>query len=110
CVMRRPAFGRRKKPRIEHASLAERMAGALPRSSRGGRAQVAEWLAGIGRTAPGETLSALLAAHPPLAQVLGGIAASAPYLWHLAQADPERLLRLLTNDPETAWAALLLRL
>jgi [glutamine synthetase] adenylyltransferase / [glutamine synthetase]-adenylyl-L-tyrosine phosphorylase len=108
--MRRPASGKRKKPGIEHTSLAERMAGALPRVSRGGRAQVVEWLAGIGRTASGETLSALLAAHPALAKVLGGIAESAPYLWHLAQADPARLLRLLTNDPETAWVALLSRL
>ena len=27
--------------------------------------------------------------------------------WELARADPARLLRLLTNDPETEWAALL---
>src|SRR5262249_26254587 len=89
CVLRRPGSGRRKKPGIAPAWPARRMAGALPRGARGGGAKVAEWLAGTGRTASGETLSALLGAHPPLAQVLGGIAASAPYLWHLAQADPE---------------------
>ena len=40
-------------------------------------------------------------------QSLGGIADFAPYLWDLAGADPARLPRLLTNDPETEWAALL---
>src|ERR1700722_11886924 len=105
--MRRPASGKRKKRSVEQASLARRMAGALPRASRQGRAQVAEWLPSIGRTTSGKALASLVAGHPALAKVLGGIADSAPYLWELACADPARLLRLLTNDPETEWAALL---
>ncbi len=105
--MRRPASGKRTKLAVEQASLAGRMAGALPRASRRGRARVAEWLASIGRTASGEALSTLVATHPALAKVLAGIAESAPYIWELAGTDPARLLRLLSKDPETEWAALL---
>jgi [glutamine synthetase] adenylyltransferase / [glutamine synthetase]-adenylyl-L-tyrosine phosphorylase len=105
--MRRPKSGRRKKRDLEQASLAGRMAGALPRASRQGRAPLAEWLSSIGRTAPGKALASLVAEHPALAKALGGIAGSAPYLWDLARADPARLLRLLTSDPEIEWAALL---
>ena len=105
--MRRPTSGKRKKTVVKLASLAGGMAGALPRASRQGRADVAEWLVSIGRTASGEALAALVAAHPAMAKTLAGIAESAPYIWQLAGADPERLLRLLRNDPETEWAALL---
>jgi glutamate-ammonia-ligase adenylyltransferase len=105
--MRRPASGKRTKRAFAQDTLAGRMAGALPRVSRRGRAQFAEWLASIGQTASGEALSALVAAHPSLAKALAGIAESAPYLWELAAADPARLLRLLTNDPEAEWASLL---
>jgi [glutamine synthetase] adenylyltransferase / [glutamine synthetase]-adenylyl-L-tyrosine phosphorylase len=105
--MRRPKSGKRKKRDLEQASLAGRMAGTLPRASRQGRARIAEWLSSIGRTASGKALASLVAEHPALAKALGGIADSAPYLWDLARADPARLLRLLANDPETEWAALL---
>jgi hypothetical protein len=105
--MRRPASGKSMKRSVELASLAGRMAGTLPRASRQGRAQVAEWLSNIGRTASGKALGSLVAGHPAVAKALGGIAGSAPYLWDLTCADPARLLRLLTNDPETEWAALL---
>ena len=103
--MRRPAAGKRRKPAIERVSLVARMTGALPRASPSGRAQVAEWLASIGRTASGEALSALVAAYPALAKTLAGIAKSAPYIWQLARADPARLSQLLSNDPETEWTA-----
>jgi len=106
--MRRPFSGGRKKRDLAPASLAERMARALPRASRPGRARVAEWLSRIDRTASGKALAALLAAHPALAKTLDGIAVSAPYLWGLARADPARLLRLLGNDPEAELAALLI--
>jgi glutamate-ammonia-ligase adenylyltransferase len=105
--MRRLLTGGRKKQAPEHASLAVRMTGALPRALRPGRARVTEWLSGIDRTVSGKGLAALLAAHPALAKTLDGIAVSAPYLWDLARADPARLLRLLGNDPEAELAALL---
>ena len=41
------------------------------------------------------------------ANLLGGIAEAAPYLWDLIRADPARLLRLLSGDPEEELAALL---
>jgi glutamate-ammonia-ligase adenylyltransferase len=104
--MRRLLSGKRKNRGVEHASLAGRMAGAVPRASRQGRAAVSGWLSGIAPTASGKALVALLAEHAALKKTLEGIALSAPYLWDLARADPARLLRLLANDPETELAAL----
>jgi glutamate-ammonia-ligase adenylyltransferase len=104
--MRRLLSGKRKNRGVEHASLAGRMAGAVPRASRQGRTAVSGWLSGIAPTAPGKALVALLAEHAALKKTLEGIALSAPYLWDLARADPARLLRLLANDPETELAAL----
>jgi [glutamine synthetase] adenylyltransferase / [glutamine synthetase]-adenylyl-L-tyrosine phosphorylase len=105
--MRRPIIGKRKKGGGEQASLAARMTGALPRTSRQDRGEVADWLSRIARTAAGKTLAALVAEHAALAKTLDGIAISAPYLWDLARADPARLLRLLTNDPQSELTALL---
>ena len=105
--MRRPKSGKRKKRGLEQASLAGRMAGALPRASRPGQAHAAEWLSSIVRTASGKALSSLAAEHPALAKALAGIAGCAPYLWDLARADPARLLRLLTHDAEAELTALL---
>jgi [glutamine synthetase] adenylyltransferase / [glutamine synthetase]-adenylyl-L-tyrosine phosphorylase len=79
----------------------------LPLPTAQGRARAAEWLSGIARTAAGKAVRSLLEEHPPLASLLGGIAAAAPYLWDLVRADPSRLLRLLSHDPEDELAALL---
>ncbi len=105
--MRWPASGKQKKRNLDRAALVQRMAGVLPRASRQGRAEVAAWLSSIGRTASGKAIATLVAEHPPLTKVLGGIAGSAPYLWELVRADPARLPRLLTSDPEVELAALL---
>ncbi len=105
--MRRPVSGKRKKPGSEPTALAARMTGALPRTSRQGRTDVADWLSGVARTAPGKALAALVAEHAALAKTLDGIAIAAPYLWELARSDPARLLRLLANDPQSEMAALL---
>ena len=97
--MRRPASGKRpKKHTLDKAASVARMAGALPRPSRQGRACVAEWLAGMARTATGKAIASLVAEYPPLASVLGGIADSSPYLWDLVRADPARFLRLLGGN------------
>jgi glutamate-ammonia-ligase adenylyltransferase len=106
--MRRPASGKRpRKHTLDKAVSVARMAGALPRPSRQGRARVAEWLAGMARTATGKAIASLVAEHPPLASVLGGIADSSPYLWDLVRADPARSLHLLGGDADAALTALL---
>jgi [glutamine synthetase] adenylyltransferase / [glutamine synthetase]-adenylyl-L-tyrosine phosphorylase len=105
-MMRRPASGKRPKHSFDEAALARRMAGALPRASRQGRAHVAEWLSSMARTAAGKAIGSFVAEHPPLANVLGGIADSSPYLWDLVRADPARFLRLLCGDADAALAAL----
>ena len=105
--MRRPATGKR--PRTDRGDAAPvwRLNGALPVSTAAGRARVAEWLAEIGRSTAGKSLKSLLSGYPPLAGVLSGIAAAAPYLWDLARADPGRFLRTLRADPDEEFSALL---
>ena len=114
--MRRPASGRRPTKTLHQVELVQRLAGSpgggkaawgLPFVSAEGRERAAEWLAAIGRTAAGKALKSLLKAHPPLAKVLGGIAAEAPYLWDLVRADPARFVEVLTHDPEEELTKLL---
>ena len=105
--MQSPAFGDLAGDRLEGAALAERMAGPLPKGSPAGSARVAEWIAGVGETAEPAALRSLIGAHPHLADMLAGIADSAPYLWDLVTSDPARLLRVLSGDPDHELAVLL---
>jgi glutamate-ammonia-ligase adenylyltransferase len=105
--MRRPAPGKRPKQKVDEAALVRRLDGALPRVSAQGRERVAEWLSSIARTEAGKALGLLVKQHPPLANLLGGIADTAPYLFDLVRGDPARFLRLLGRDPEEEITALL---
>ena len=87
--------------------MIRRLAGALPLASADGSTRVAGWLAEIEASADGKALAALSAEHPKLADILCSIAATAPYLWDLTRADPARLLRLVTSDPDSALESLL---
>src|SRR5713101_2426938 len=62
-------------------------------------ARVNGWFAEIARTAPGKTIKRLSADHPTLLQLIEALAASAPYLWDLVRASPQRLATLLEDDP-----------
>ena len=105
--MRRPAPGKRPKQKVDEAALVRRLDGALPRVSAQGRERVAEWLSSIARTEAGKALGLLVKQHPPLANLLGGIADTAPYLFDLVRGDPARFLRLLGRHPEEEITALL---
>ena len=78
----------------------------LPRPSAQGRARLREWVAGIARTAAGRQLASLIERRPALARVLAGIGEAAPYLWALIGAEPARLVRLISGDPDSELAAL----
>ncbi len=107
--MRRPAVAKRpgkKSQKRDDAALIRRFGGALPKPSAQSSARVAAWLASLKTKAAAKAFKTLIRAHPPLAQLLGGIAGAAPYLWDLFQADPARLLGLLKADPDGAHAAL----
>ncbi|MBI3435011.1 MAG: bifunctional [glutamine synthetase] adenylyltransferase/[glutamine synthetase]-adenylyl-L-tyrosine phosphorylase [Proteobacteria bacterium] len=67
------------------------------------------WLDDFGQSAAARALARYLAAAPPAATTLTRIAQGSPFLWDLARADPARLLRLLTGDPDTGLADLLAR-
>jgi [glutamine synthetase] adenylyltransferase / [glutamine synthetase]-adenylyl-L-tyrosine phosphorylase len=108
--MRRPAHAKRpNKQRQQHseAALIRRLGGRLPLPLAEAAARVAAVLAGIKADAAGKALKSLVRGHPPLANLLGGIAEASPYLWDLVQADPERFVRLLQSDPDAALEALL---
>jgi [glutamine synthetase] adenylyltransferase / [glutamine synthetase]-adenylyl-L-tyrosine phosphorylase len=105
--MTRPAVEKRPGQDLAETALLRRLAGALPLSSADGSARVAAWLAEIEADAAGKALTALTNEYPALADILAGIAGTAPYLWDLIRADPERLLRLITSDPDNALESLL---
>ena len=76
-------------------------------SAKASKARVAEWLADIGRGAPGKALKALLANSPKVEALLAGLADGSPYLWDIASAEPARLLAVLEADPDRHFADLL---
>ncbi len=79
----------------------------LPAPSSQAFARLTAWLAGENASAAGKALAQLVGANPVLARLIAGIAENAPYLWDLACADAGRLLRLISRDPDRAFAALL---
>jgi len=99
--------GKRPISKGEDGALVRRLAGALPRVSAQGGKRSAEWLSSIAGSAAGKALKSLIPAQPRLGALLSGIAGASPYLWDLICADPARLLRLLTTNPEAELAALL---
>src|SRR3984885_3877657 len=105
--MRAAKSGKRPISKAEDGALFRRLAGPLPRVSTRGRNRSAEWISGIAGSAAGKSLKSLIAANPRLSAGLAGIAGTAPYLWDLVCADPDRLLRLITNSPEEGFAKLL---
>jgi glutamate-ammonia-ligase adenylyltransferase len=108
--MKRPARAKRPKQQrqeTDDGALIQRLGGALPRPTAPAAARATGFVAGLKATAAGRALKSFIRAHPPLANLLGGIAAAAPYLWELAQGDPPRLVRMLGSNPDAALAALL---
>lgn len=106
----------RKKPADAGLALVRRLArgdaaGAgsalLPVVSAAGSTRLCDFLAGVASSPAGKALNELAAAEPDLARLLGGIAETAPYLWDLVRADPARLRRLVTRDPDQQFASIL---
>jgi glutamate-ammonia-ligase adenylyltransferase len=71
------------------------------------QAPVAAWLAEIADRPASVALARLLADHPAVNGLLAGFAESAPYLWDLVRAAPERLLTLLQSDPDARFEEIL---
>ncbi|MGA2944763.1 MAG: bifunctional [glutamine synthetase] adenylyltransferase/[glutamine synthetase]-adenylyl-L-tyrosine phosphorylase, partial [Xanthobacteraceae bacterium] len=105
--MKRSAVGKRAKKQRADTALIARLDAELPVSSPAAHAAVTEWLSGVKASTAGKSLRKLCESHPALARVLDGIAETSPYLWDLIRADPARLARLLTSDPDDEFAALL---
>jgi [glutamine synthetase] adenylyltransferase / [glutamine synthetase]-adenylyl-L-tyrosine phosphorylase len=96
--MTRPAGG-------SATALIRRLGGSLPNARSSER--VPAWLASVAPETTREALTALLRDYPALAPMLDGIAATAPFLWDLIQADAARFLHLLEADPDAALVALI---
>ncbi len=118
--MKRPAAGRKPtaspKLKLDETALIRRLnfptvpshAGiGLPQVSAQATTRASAWLASIAASAAGRTLDALAWANPPLYQLIGGIAETAPYLWDLVVADAAHLVRVLSHDPDEQFASLL---
>jgi glutamate-ammonia-ligase adenylyltransferase len=87
-------------------SLAERFTDApCLRAAEDASRRIDAWLADCPDQA--EALRALMATHSRLATTLHAIAESSPFLFDLILADPARLLRVLTCDPDSHLTALL---
>ncbi len=116
--MSRPAVRKRPaKAKLDGAALVRRFSSTasaafdvpmgIPRPSVAASGRVADWLASIATKAAGKGLARLVKDHPELTSIAAAVADSAPYLWGLMDADPARLLRLLTTDPDKEIVALL---
>src|SRR5438067_4842057 len=87
--------------------LAQQIAvAARPAASPEAREKMRAWLAGIRSTAVGKALDQL-AKTPVVATLLARVAEGSPHLWHLASAEPARLLAVLESDPDRRFADLL---
>jgi glutamate-ammonia-ligase adenylyltransferase len=73
-------------------------------ASSNGEQRFIDWLAELGPR-QSEALDELID-HPFARSVLFGIAEFSPYLFDLMRADPARLIRLLSCEPEAHLAAL----
>src|SRR5262249_29434359 len=105
--MARTAKPAKVKPEPAAGSLAQSIATApLLSQPDEAQAKVAAWLAGIARSTSGKDLKTLLGGNPRLRDLLDGVADGSPYLWELATADPQRLLRLFEADPQPHLEAL----
>jgi [glutamine synthetase] adenylyltransferase / [glutamine synthetase]-adenylyl-L-tyrosine phosphorylase len=105
------ATGKKTKSAARHTetrggrTLAERIhAAPLLNHPQAAQARVGEWLAALEDNEP---LKALLASHPVVKSLIESLAESSPFLWELASAEPERLLRLLQSEPDEHLVALL---
>jgi glutamate-ammonia-ligase adenylyltransferase len=75
--------------------------------AKAARARVADWLAGVGRSDAGKALMRLFLAAPKLEPLLAGLADGSPFLWELATAEPDRLVAILSTDPDEHFAQVL---
>jgi len=74
-----------------------------PSSAERGRDRLEEWLSEAGDPVLQETLFA----YPAASALLAGLADGSPFLWHLATAEPARLVSVLDCDPDERLAILL---
>jgi glutamate-ammonia-ligase adenylyltransferase len=94
-------------PETKAESLAARIQAAPQLSDpAAAAAQIDNWLGEVDGDTAGR-VRALLQSHPTLRRVLEGIAENSPFLWDIASRDPERLLRVLSSDPDRHFSALL---
>ena len=105
--MKRPAANKRPKEKRGESALIDRLGGKLPKPSRQATARVRAWLAALRPKSTAAALASLVRRHPAAAQILGGIAGTAPYLWDAIANDPAQLLNLLGADPDRTFDALI---
>jgi glutamate-ammonia-ligase adenylyltransferase len=73
---------------------------------RAARARITQWLAGL-QMSQVKAFKAIWAVYPVAGTLVESLSEHSPFLWELANIDPQRLLRLLGSDPDKHLAALL---
>ena len=66
-----------------------------------------EWLAGIAGIEAGKTLAHIFKTFPKTRTLIAGVADYSPYLWDMAESDPDRLAALLQSSPDDRFVQLL---
>jgi glutamate-ammonia-ligase adenylyltransferase len=89
-------------------TLAHRLS-AAPRlaDAQAARARLGEWLREVVPRTASKVLIKLLDHYPYAERLLAGFAENSPFLWELATAEPERLLRLFRANPEQHFSTLI---
>jgi glutamate-ammonia-ligase adenylyltransferase len=71
------------------------------------RRKIDDWLQSLADSADGAALASLFGECTTARALIEGLAESSPFLWDLAGREPERLLTVLTSDPDRRFNALL---
>src|SRR5262249_60003533 len=104
--MKRPAANKRPKGKRGESALIDGLRARLPKPSRQEAARVRAWLAGLRPKSTAASLVSLVRRHPAAAQILGGIAEAAPYLWAAIATGPARLRNLVGPHPSRTFPPL----
>jgi glutamate-ammonia-ligase adenylyltransferase len=90
---------------LTERSLAGRISAAP--SGDGGDRRFADWMQGLPAGSVRRDLDAAFETYPKARELVSRLSLFSPYLWDLASADPERLLRVLSSSPDEHLATLL---
>lgn len=91
----------------EQALVRRILSSPYPDAETSAHGKVESWLEGIADHATADALRQVLEAFPKARTLVDGLAAYSPHLWDIASFEPARLLRILRDEPERRFQAIL---